>query len=161
MYESICVIDFEASSLQGWPIEVGVSMRVSGAILTWSSLIRPAPKWSMDDWAPAAEAVHGIARAQLNDAPTPAQVATELMRLIKSRRLLSDAPDYDGRWLRELLLAGGSWDPVDVDNYDAYAHEILRHDPRELDRVYERLARVKVPHRAGSDAEILMRALAG
>jgi len=51
-------LDFEASSLTGWPIEAGW-MR-EGDTAPRSMLIRPEPMWSMEEWDAKAEAVHKI-----------------------------------------------------------------------------------------------------
>ncbi|MCW3783012.1 3'-5' exonuclease [Defluviimonas salinarum] len=68
----IAFIDFEASGLSAgsWPIEVGLSRFGDGTgITTWSSLVRPEPDWSLDDWSKAAEGVHGLSLGSLADAP--------------------------------------------------------------------------------------------
>lgn len=100
-------IDFEASGLNknSWPIELGMGWRnESGAWTIESRLIRPHDTWSMDFWEPEAEAVHGISRAELDDAPTAAEVAQWYLEMATDRTVISDFPDYDGRWA-DLLLA--------------------------------------------------------
>ena len=57
--EKIAILDFEASSLSeaSWPIEIGLSWLDHGEVRTWSSLIRPAPDWAIDDWSPQSASV--------------------------------------------------------------------------------------------------------
>lgn len=72
--EKFTFLDFEASSLGGYPIEIGWA-RLPGiftnpeeAIVSDSFLIRPADHWLADPdllWDPAAQALHGISMEQL------------------------------------------------------------------------------------------------
>lgn len=151
--EAFAALDFEASSLtaDSWPIEVGVSWVKGNRIRTWSSLIRPASGWDLLDWSTQSEAVHGIPISTLEAAPDAADVAAELMSKIEGFTLVSDAPEFEHRWLSRLLDAAGiSAHPVIIEDFDAvsFAH----YDGIALDLLYEKLERTRVPHRAGPDS---------
>jgi hypothetical protein len=96
-------LDFEASSLskRSYPIEVAWVFEDGRSE---SHLIRPAPSW--DDWDAAAEAIHGIARAELESAGTDyATVARRMIDQLTGHDLLASAPSWDGKWLSALLRA--------------------------------------------------------
>ncbi len=96
-------LDFEASSLskRSYPIEVAWVFEDGRSE---SHLIRPAPSW--DDWDAAAEAIHGIAHAELEAAGTDhATVARRMVDQLTGHDLLASAPSWDGKWLSALLRA--------------------------------------------------------
>ena len=101
----IAFLDFEASSLgkASYPIEVAwVLADGTGE----SFLIRPAPAWT--DWAPEAEAVHGIPRARLVREGVPHDwVALHMLTTLRDVPLHASAPSWDGQWLSRLLRAAG------------------------------------------------------
>jgi len=101
----IAFLDFEASSLgkTSYPIEVAWVFS-DGA--SESFLIRPAPAWT--DWAPEAEAVHGIPRPQLVREGVPHDwVALHMLTTLRDVPLYASAPSWDGQWLSRLLRASG------------------------------------------------------
>lgn len=103
--DMLVFLDFEASSLskQSYPIEVAWVFE-DGRSETY--LIRPAPGW--DEWDPAAEAVHHIARAQLEAEGTAHDwVAQHMVEQLTGHDLLASAPSWDGKWLSTLLRAAG------------------------------------------------------
>ena len=142
---SLFFIDFEASSLWGWPIEIGLSWISQGRVETWSSLIRPRSHWSDSAWDPAANRIHGIARKELDLAPLASNVADTYRNIVGGGQVISDAPDYDGAWLEQLLEAS-----FPLENYHEYAAGTF--SGAALDYLYERLERSKPPHRAGPDS---------
>lgn len=98
-------LDFEASSLEdaSYPIEVGWAFEDG---LTESHLIRPAPGWT--DWAPDAEAIHGIPREELVRVGSPHDVvARRMVEALAGHDLYATAPSWDGKWLSVLLRAAG------------------------------------------------------
>jgi hypothetical protein len=99
-------LDIEASGLtdDSYPIELAwVFEDGSGGE---SHLIRPAPGWTA--WSAAAEATHGIARARLEAEGEPAEaVARRAVAALAGHDLYASAPLWDGRWLSDLLEAGG------------------------------------------------------
>lgn len=101
----VVFLDFEASSLEkrSYPIEVAW-VRLSGH--GESHLIKPAPEWT--DWSDAAEAIHGIRRAQLFTEGTPHdELARHMVDLLSECELYASAPSWDGQWLSKLLRAAG------------------------------------------------------
>ena len=104
----IAALDFEASRLPGpgsVPIEVGVA-RADGLRASW--LIDPARSWPQGHrWDPAAEAVHGIGRAELAARGMPArQAAAELLAAVDGWRILV-GHGADLYWLEALARAAG------------------------------------------------------
>jgi hypothetical protein len=102
------LIDFEASCLpeygQSYPIEVAVA-RVDGTSRTW--LIRPADAWRYWDWAPEAEALHGISQELIAREGLPAKrVLAELNAFVGESIVYADA-DLDAHWLEVLAQASG------------------------------------------------------
>lgn len=106
-------LDFEASGTgpRSYPIEVAIAVVATGVTREW--LIAPTPAWlETGEWEAEAEAVHGIARAEIiahgravND------VAAELTAWTRGAQVLSDAPTYDTKWLRDLYRAVGAEPP--------------------------------------------------
>jgi len=157
--EEVLIIDFEASGIGpfSWPIEVGLAWVEAGEVRSWSSLIRPEPDWSLDDWDPIAEEVHRIPRRELDRAPAAWSVAEELLRRVAGRPVFSDAPERDGRWARRLLDAQPRETGLRVLDFDLAVWAVC--GARGADWAYERLERVRTPHRAGPDAERMLRAI--
>lgn len=101
----IAFLDFEASSLArtSYPIEVAWVFPEGGSE---SFLIRPAPGWT--DWAPEAEAVHGLARERLvREGVAHDWVALHMLTALRDVTLYASAPSWDGQWLIRLLRAAG------------------------------------------------------
>lgn len=157
--EKYAVLDFEACGLSNaiWPIEVGVSMLQSGRVETWSSLIRPDDDWDQSEWSEASAEIHGISMADLDYAPPAAVVARQLLDRVSGRIVLSDAPGYERLWLNRLLDVVGRRDAIRIQDYHAVTKSVLSDDPYGLDRVLEWLACSQTPHRAGPDAERMVR----
>lgn len=156
--EGYAALDFEASSLSSdsWPIEVGVSWLEFGEVRTWSSLIRPTPDWNLADWSPQSALVHGIALDALREAPTASAVAVDLLARLAGRRPVSDAPEFDARWLSRLLQAGGYGSAPELEDYDQVS--FAQFSGPALNGLYETLERHRAPHRAGPDSARLVRA---
>ena len=96
-------LDFEASSLskRSYPIEVAWVFEDGRRE---SHLIRPASEWQ--DWDDAAEAIHGIARAELlAKGDDHSEVAQRMVDELTGHDLLASAPSWDGKWLSVLLRA--------------------------------------------------------
>lgn len=153
---SVATIDFEASSTDGYPVEVGVAIHMSDrpTISVWSSLIKPTTAWlKAMTWDPAAAQIHGIARHELENAPTAWNVAAQLNALLAPYGVAyCDGYRYDHRWLF-LLMQECS---------ETYAFEL--HDASQLGRrlgvapsaLFESDSH-PTAHRAGPDAEALLR----
>jgi hypothetical protein len=157
--EEVLIIDFEASGLGpgSWPIEVGLAWAESGAVRSWSSLIRPEPDWDPDLWDTVAEDMHGIRPSDLASAPRAWSVAAELLDRVAGRPVFSDAPEFDERWARRLLDAQPSQTSLRFREFDEAVGAVC--GGRGADWAYERLERTRTPHRAGPDAERMLRAI--
>ncbi|UWR55513.1 3'-5' exonuclease [Phaeobacter inhibens] len=148
-------IDFEASSLsvESWPIEVGIAWLEGKRVISDSKLIRPRSEWPEDDWNPVSEEVHGILRADLDGANSADDVASWLLEAIAGRTLVSDAPEFDQRWLDRLLGGPGP----QIDDFDrvlwmAFSHEDGTIAPGRLNKAYKNRLTRRTIHRAGDDA---------
>jgi hypothetical protein len=99
-------MDFEASGLtaDSYPIEIAwVFEDGSGGE---SHLIRPADGWTA--WTAAGEETHGISREKLTAEGAPADaVARRAVEALSGHDLYASAPEWDGKWLSDLLEAGG------------------------------------------------------
>lgn len=155
-------IDFEASSLsaESWPIEIGLSwIDAEGAVQSWSSLIHPHPAWPREDWSLASAEIHGIPLSDLLQAPPAAEVARDALSIIAGRHLVSDAPEFEIRWIDRLFALIGLQGKIACHDYDAVTAHLLT--DRQIDDAYERLHRMKAPHRsdlhrAGPDSRRLV-----
>jgi len=155
-------LDFEASSLTGWPIEAGW-MR-EGDDAPRSMLIRPEPMWSMEEWDAKAEAVHKIHIETLRrDGVDAAAVLLELTRELKGCVVVSDAPIYDSWWLGRLVDACGQDRPFQLwsinDAIPALAARAGVSVGAAVKRWVKNAPKGEAPHRAGADAERLLRRL--
>lgn len=156
--ENFATLDFEASSLthESWPIEVGLSWLAGGEVRTWNTLIRPAPDWNLADWAPQSAAVHGIALEELEDAPAAYRVVDDLLGFLGDRVMVSDAPEFERRWLSRLMKAGTQAVMPAIEDYHLVSCSIF--SGLALDMLYEALERSTAPHRAGPDSARLVHA---
>ena len=156
--EKFATLDFEASSLsqESWPIEVVLSWLAGGEVRTWSTLIRPAADWKLSDWAPQSAAVHGIALEELDDAPAAHRVAGDLLECLGGKVLVSDAPEFETRWLIRLMKAGAQATVPNVEDYHRVSSASF--SGLALDMLYEALERSPAPHRAGPDSARLAHA---
>lgn len=125
--DRIALVDFEASSLSrtSYPIEVGWCLADTGRL--GSRLIRPADGWT--DWDIAAQAVHGISKAELIAAGLPpAEVATEFLTMTLGRTLYADS-SADQRWINRLFEAASVSAPV-ILPFDELLDSIVRPEPQ-------------------------------
>lgn len=155
--ENFAILDFEASSLSqdSWPIEAGLSWIANGHVQTWSSLIQPSRTWNLDDWSTQSAAIHGILFQELADAPSPTEVAETLLNVLGHRRLVSDAAEFEARWLARLMEAAGRSDVPNIEDFDAVSFAVYQ--GYALDLLYEMVERRPAPHRAGPDTARLAR----
>lgn len=163
---NLAFLDFEASSLaeNSWPIEIGVSwLSDEGEIESHSRLIRRHPTWDAAAWSKKSEHLHGISMDQLEREGIEAgEAAWWFVSVTRGRRIGSDAPEFEARWLRSLLATavddGGVSEQVArvVDFYNLVS-PMLRGPA--LDTFFERLARQRAPHRAGPDSARFAKAL--
>lgn len=156
--EKFATLDFEASSLslESWPIEVGLSWLEGDEVRTWSTLIQPAADWELSDWSPQSAAVHGIALEELEDAPVAYRVVGDLLESLGNRVLVSDAPEFETRWLTRLMKAAAQATVPNVEDYHRVSFASF--SGLALDMLYEALERSPAPHRAGPDSARLAHA---
>lgn len=150
------IIDIEASGFGrgSYPIEIGYYMPEGESYCT---LIRPEDHWT--HWDPAAEGVHGIARELLVDKGKPAvEVALELNRRLRGRRIYCDAWAYDYVWLSLL------YDAVDI--FPSFELKDLRELLSDCEMTHWHATRAAVElrlqlrrHRASGDARTLFETL--
>jgi len=153
-------IDFEASSLslESWPIEIGIAWIEGAGVQSWSTLIRPDPSWDLEDWSAQSAKVHNIPYEDVMAAPRALDVALEVRDRLQGKTPVSDNPEFEMRWMKKLLALTNDQSPEFLD-YDQIAHSACNGYPSALDRVYERLERTRVPHRAEKDAERLAKGI--
>ncbi|MEO1252396.1 MAG: hypothetical protein AAFW81_08630 [Pseudomonadota bacterium] len=153
---AIAFIDLEASGLgpASWPIEVGWCF-VEGAPSTF--LIKPDAGWSDEAWEPAAEALHGVARTNLDvDGVATGEICTALNAALKDAVVYSDAPDWDGFWLYRLFAAAKMRQRFELRDFAELFAAIL---PAEFEAA-KVAASDLAPHRHRAAADVLhMRAL--
>lgn len=95
------IIDLEASGFGrgSYPIEVGFALEDR---VVHSFLIKPAPSWL--HWSVEAELIHGISRADLQEAGmTPREVALKMNDMLRGKTLYSDAWSFDSSWMGRLF----------------------------------------------------------
>ncbi|MEN3974974.1 transcriptional regulator [Emcibacter sp. SYSU 3D8] len=98
-------MDFEASGLtqNSYPVEVAWVFEDERQE---SHLIRPAPGWTA--WSASGEETHGISRTTLDKSGEPVgAVARRMVETLSGHDLFASAPAWDGKWLGDLLEAGG------------------------------------------------------
>lgn len=158
MSDYLCV-DVEASGLHEncYPIEVALVDTSSDFERSW--LVRPVEAWAQTgEWEAQAEAVHRISRDELmRDGVAPAAVVAEILECVGARRIVSDCPSADGRWLRQLALAVGDKLDVVIDDIEEVARRItwargINHSTSLVEA--QRYAQAQFPkvHRALPDA---------
>lgn len=98
--EAPAILDLEASGFgrHSYPIEVGYVLPDGSS---YCSLIRPAAHWT--HWDPAAESLHHIPRATLEQhGRSPTEVARQLNHGLHGRTVFSDGWAHDYPWLAAL-----------------------------------------------------------
>jgi len=153
--DDIRFIDVEASSFDGYPIEIGWA---DLHLKTESHLLIPLSGWTEDEWSYESEQVHGISREDLFRSGTPAeQVAKRLNEMLSRKLVLSDAPLFDIHWLARLFADTGIRQDFFIGDYYKAVQEFtgLCLDNRPSETAALMLAvedRYPHIHRAGHDA---------
>jgi hypothetical protein len=102
--------DIEASSLEGFPIEIGWARAdlASGTIVSEAHLIRPPPDWDLRaTWDESAACRHRIGLDELWRLGRPAvEIARRMNESLAGSELFADSP-FDEPWLRQLFDAAG------------------------------------------------------
>lgn len=154
--EPPCVIDIEASGFgrDSYPIEVGFVLPNGRGVCT---LVRPPPPWT--HWDPAAERVHGIARATaLRHGRDPDVVADLLNEHLGGRIVYCDGWAHDYAWLATLFEAAGRTPRFRLEHLRTLIDERQAQAlPAARAQVLAELGLAR--HRASSDARVLQLAL--
>ncbi|HEY1722236.1 MAG TPA: exonuclease domain-containing protein [Magnetospirillaceae bacterium] len=98
-------LDFEASGLQGFPIEIGWAIVHPDRRITVESHYIHCERWmdQIERWTPEAESIHGISRRFLIDfGKPPLAVALRANEVLAGATVMVDSP-YDMRWSAELF----------------------------------------------------------
>ena len=149
-------VDFEASSLLGWPIEMGWAEIVDGRVVSNGSLIRPHPDWSLDEWDELAEEVHHLTMADLIGEGRPAcDFAADIAAKLAGRFIVSDAAAYDTAFLHRLLALLSDPPAVHITDIAAIARKL---PPAAADCLRSHLSKQAPRHRAAQDAAALAQA---
>lgn len=148
-------MDFEASGLNGFPIEIGWAIVHPDRRITVESHYIHCERWmeQVERWTTEAESIHGISRRFLIDfGKSPFEVALRANAVLMGDTVLVDSP-YDVRWCAELfteaqLLQGFSF----ADVATGFAGPEI--DERAYEYSLKIIDKVKPKtHRAGEDAE--------
>ncbi|GGF74608.1 hypothetical protein GCM10007301_38090 [Azorhizobium oxalatiphilum] len=155
-------IDFEASSLEdgSYPIEVGIAVWLdeNAPVAVWSTLIRPTDDWRrFGHWSLASRRVHGITMSELADGMSALEVAKFLNEKLGGGIVWCDGGPYDVHWQRALFGAASIKPNFALGNWAG----LLRTLPERCrERALAALEEAPPRHRAGADAEQLIKALA-
>lgn len=103
-----CFIDCEASGFGSTSYPIAVAWNdTEGVIHRLLIDPRTVPAWKQ--WDERAFAAHGLTREQLYaEGLSPSEVMRQLSHDLAGMQVFSDAPDYDGAWLRTLAAAAGA-----------------------------------------------------
>ena len=103
--------DIEASSLDGFPIEIGWARAdlAMGAILSEGHLVRPPPDWDVrGTWDPSAASRHRIVFDELwRTGRAVLEIARRMNESLGGSELFADSP-FDEAWLQQLFDAAGT-----------------------------------------------------
>ncbi|HNR75822.1 MAG TPA: hypothetical protein PKM48_01740 [Parvularculaceae bacterium] len=150
MAERLAFIDFEASGLgaRSWPIEVGWAFEDGAGE---SFLVSPAPEWSLDDWDPRAEKLHGVSLKMLSDLGVSAETACDrVSAALAGCAVYSDAPDWDSFWMMRLFDAAARKSAIRIRDFSTLMAPLAPEKKAQLLSQADRQAPRR--HRAGEDA---------
>jgi hypothetical protein len=162
-------LDFEASSFDGYPVEVGwaVADPESGIIATEGHIIRPPQDWLDDteNWNPSAQKIHGLSLLDLEKHGESVKVVAERMETALGGHLeiYSDNVAYDGFWMNQLAWAAGYKNGLDIQLLQVEASllatdrkwspQFYANQKKFLDLAASKAQKVSAPnHRASADA---------
>jgi hypothetical protein len=149
--------DIEASSLDGFPIEIGWARAdlASGTILSEGHLIRPPADWDVrGTWDASAASRHRIALDDLWRAGRPVlEIARRMNDSLRGTELFADSA-FDEAWLQQLFDAAGIDPEFTVRRTDpSVLIERLAGDRAVYADAKRRALRMAAPnHRAEADA---------
>jgi hypothetical protein len=157
---AVLCLDFEASGNGPlcYPIEVAVADVATGETREW--LIAPEADWlEKGVWQQAAQEIHGLTLAEIiGKGRSVREVASELTATTQGATVLSDAPAFDTKWLRDLYTAAGAEPPFVLLDFHQFAWRAALMRGRRPDIAYSKAeteAYLLFPkeHRAAPDAQ--------
>jgi hypothetical protein len=117
-------------------------------------LIKPSAEWRVDAWDRAAENLHGIPFAVLDERGVePAAVCDVLSEALRSAHVYSDAPDWDAFWMMRLYEAAGRRADIEIRDLGLALPRLSAAAQSAIADEAERIA--PRTHRAGCDAQHL------
>ncbi|MEG3617639.1 hypothetical protein V5T82_04140 [Magnetovibrio sp. PR-2] len=120
MNPNLFFIDFEASSFDGYPIEVGIAkLHPMGTIMHEAYWIRPTGEWMLKhEWDPVATKEHGLNLNIIMDhSQNPDWVCKGLNNHFDDNVVFCRSLKHDGRWLSMLYKAAGMECPFKIVEY--------------------------------------------
>ena len=147
-------LDCEASSLatDSYPIEIAWNNE-DGIIESYLVNIYRYPS-GYDDWSKDAQSLHGITKQYLSEkGEEPEFIVERMEKKLKGKKVLTDAPDWDGFWVRRLYESVNKKCELDFGN----AVELF-HDLEPYHHIYQSQARKLSghAHRAANDVRYLL-----
>jgi hypothetical protein len=149
-------IDVEASSLyaDSFPIEVGWT---TYDLRSESMLLKPHATWTLEAWSQASERIHGTPYAVLHRQGVDIAIAAQrLNEVTRDKTVLSDNPEFDGSWLRQLYHDAGveqAFTLNDASQLERMAALLSRLAPDDAQSLQEHVkAAYPYPHRAAPDS---------
>lgn len=158
----LITLDFEASALdaRSYPIEVGICrwQAPDAPLEGWSTLITPTEHWATHGlWSRASELVHGIAQEELYEGLSPTETIERLNQIAGAGACYCDGGTYDLDWARKLNAASEIKATFKLGDWDMLTAHLA---PNEYMQAIHWMDQTSIPHRAGPDAQRLMKALA-
>lgn len=160
----LAVLDYEASSLSdsSYPIEAGWALIDANLTIASSGfLIRPHHKWT--DWSLKSEALHGLARGELEAegiAVSLAAAALDKAFIGLPTPVLSADPTYEAFWSDRLFTAAGRPRGWAIGSLQlAIESELDLLQPTDRSWATASLAKPR-PHRAEADARAFAEVIA-
>jgi hypothetical protein len=138
-----CFIDCEASGFGPTSYPIAVAWNDTDGVIH-RLLIDPRSVPSWQQWDARAFAAHGLTREQLyTEGLPPAEVMRQLLLDLAGMQVFSDAPEYDGEWLRTLAAAAGVPLPFTLEHADELFIGALQQPEEMLYQTQLRLERIK------------------
>jgi hypothetical protein len=152
--DNIYFVDVEASAFKGYPIQVGWAiLEPSGNIVTDSIFIYHSA-WDKNEllWDPAAQNVHKFTKEHIRQhGKPPNEVAEHLNRLFMDQVVLSDAPEWDSRWIQQIYTVANKIPMFTMDHIN-YLNPYV--DPMALNKLIMLHVNM-ITHNAEDDARYL------
>ncbi|MHA6347643.1 hypothetical protein [Roseivivax sp. CAU 1761] len=113
---------------------------------------------SIEFWLPESEAIHGIGRDDLDAEGSSTDEVLDWFRGVNNGIAISDAPEFDARWLGRLLSLTEEPPQVQMLDFFSYAAMVLP-TTGAFQRTVDHMKQTDVPHRAEPDARRMAQAV--